>query len=77
MSAEEMHRDFDAPLAEIHAAIAYYLQHTAECEAYIEKYHREVARARTDAEADPGYQEARARILARWAEKQKRDRATG
>ncbi len=70
LSAEDIHRDFNAPLAEVHGAIAYYLRHKEEVEAYVNEVKRSSEALRREAESQPEYQETIRRIKARWAERQ-------
>jgi uncharacterized protein (DUF433 family) len=69
-SAEDIHRNLPtAGLAEIHAAIAYYLRHTAEVEAYLEELERESAEFDRKYR-DPAKERAFAQELRRrWAER--------
>ena len=70
-SAEEIHENLPtAGLAEIHASIAYYLRHQAEVQGYIDEIERETEQVMAKAESQPRYQETKARIKARWAERQ-------
>ena len=58
-------------LADIHAAIAYYLNHRAAVEEYLQRQEVAAAAVQQAFEADPDYQarvgELRERLLARWA----------
>ena len=71
-SAEEIAESF-APLslADVYAAITYYLTHRAEVEAYLRRQEDEGDAMQARFESDPQYQAAkvamRERLLARWA----------
>ena len=73
MSAEEIHNDFNAPLAEVHASIAYYLRHTDEVDEYLAECERKSAEF--DAKyRDPEAEKAFANELRRrWAERNGRN----
>ncbi len=62
-------------LADIYAAITYYLQHQAEVEEYLRQREAEADAAQQRIESDPHYQaqaaEMRERLLARWAAREK------
>jgi len=64
--AAEIQRDFDTlSLAEVHAAIAYYLHNKQEVEAYLVKQQAEQARARMEIERDFPPRLTRKMLLAR------------
>lgn len=52
-------------LPDVYAVIAYYLRHRAEVEHYLATRASEHADLRREIEARPGYQDLRARLLAR------------
>ena len=61
-------------LADIYAAITYYLTHTAEVEEYLRERELEADEVQASIESDPDYQakknQMRERLLARWSERQ-------
>ncbi len=52
-------------LGQVYAVIACYLQHQTELDAYLQQRRHEAEKLRREIEAQPGYEEHRARILAR------------
>ena len=71
-SAEEIVMQYDAlDLADVHAAIAYYLKHRAAVEAYMEGIKAESERVQQENEARFDMRAFRERLLARKAAKQK------
>jgi len=64
-SAEQLADEFPSiTLAEAHAALAYYLNHRAEVEAFLKAWNAAGERSRDAAEARPEYQSLRARLVA-------------
>jgi uncharacterized protein (DUF433 family) len=66
-TAEEIVSDDYYPhldLADVHAAIAYYLRHKKEVDEYIEKGRREADALQREIESDPQYQAFIRRVLA-------------
>ena len=67
-TAEEIAEQYPAmALAEVHGAIAYYLLHTAEVEAYLQERQRAAAEIRRDAAGVGDQRGMRERLLARQA----------
>ena len=72
-SAEEIVMQYDAlDLADVHAAIAYYLKHREAVEAYMEEVVAESERVRQENEARFDMRAFRERLLARKAAKQQK-----
>lgn len=74
-TAEQIAQSFPSlNLADIYAAIAYYLTHREAVEGYLRQQEAEADALQQRIEADPAYQarmaELRDRILARWAARQ-------
>jgi uncharacterized protein (DUF433 family) len=69
-SAEEIVEQYPAlSLADVHAAIAYYLTHQAEVDAYLQQRQREAADTRREVERFSDQRGIRERLLARQAAK--------
>lgn len=64
-SAEEIAADYPVALADVYAVIAYYLRHTEEVDAYLERSDEEAQRTRADAESRQDSAEFRERLLQR------------
>ena len=63
---DEIHEGFPSvPLADIYAAISYYLRHQEEVEAYLAEREAEAERIHQEAEADPANKALREKLLAR------------
>ena len=76
-TAEDIAESFGPlSLADVYAALTYYLTHRNEVEEYLRRREAEGDAVQSRFESDPQYQKARAamreRLLARWAEQQKR-----
>lgn len=63
-TAEQIQENFPSlTLREVYGAIAYYLDHTAEVESYLQEQQREQIAIRSRIEADPEMDRKRKRIL--------------
>lgn len=63
---DEIHEGFPSvPLADVYAAISYYLRNQEEVEAYLAEREAEAERIRQEAEADPANKALREKLLAR------------
>jgi uncharacterized protein (DUF433 family) len=76
-TAEQIAQKFPSlPLADIYAAITYYLSHRDAVEEYLKQQEAEADAIQQCIEADPQYQaataELRERLLARWSARQER-----
>jgi uncharacterized protein (DUF433 family) len=77
MTPEDLVRAYDTlDLAEVHAAIAYYLRHRAEVQAYLQQRNKEAEVLKNEIKASrPGI--SRAELLARRSAREKADAPTG
>lgn len=63
---DEIHEGFPSvPLADVYAAISYYLRNHEEVEAYLAEREAEAERIRQEAEADPANKALREKLLTR------------
>jgi uncharacterized protein (DUF433 family) len=68
-TAEQIAAAYDTvPLADVHAAIAYYLRHKVEVDAYLEQRRREAENLRRESESRYVRQGLRERLLSRRSE---------
>lgn len=65
VAPEEIHERFPSlPLADIYAAIAYYLHHRADVDTYLAEVEAEAERVRREIESRPGTKALRHKLLA-------------
>jgi uncharacterized protein (DUF433 family) len=60
MSANEIHEQYDLPLATVHAALSYYYDHQAQFDAEVEERRRYAEQARLEAGESPFVKRMRA-----------------